>query len=188
MSDKVKKNIVIIDTQIKIIIGLGNPEKRFETTRHNIGFCVVDALADRHDGSWSEQKNMLISEITINEYNLTLVKPLTYMNSSGAVMPYFTKKGIKAESVLVVHDELEKKFGTLSFKVGGSHRGHNGLRSLIQFIGPNFARLRFGIGRPQDKVDVGNYVLRNFLSAEQAELEHKIDQACEIIEGLFSNP
>ncbi len=180
-----KKNIVTIDTEIKVIIGLGNPEKRFENTRHNIGFRIVDAIADRHYGSWSEQKNMLVSSISINGHNLTLVKPLTYMNSSGAVMPHFAKKGIKAENVLVVHDELEKKFGTLSFKVGGSHRGHNGLRSLISIIGPDFARLRFGIARPQDKQDVGNYVLRNFSSEEQALLEEKIDHACDMIDQLF---
>lgn len=182
-----KKNIVTINTPIKVIIGLGNPEKHFENTRHNIGFRVVDTLVNRHNSSWSEQKNMLVANININVHNVILVKPFTYMNNSGSVMPYFIKKGIKVENILVVHDELEKKFGALSFKVGGSHRGHNGLRSITQFIGDGFSRLRFGIGRPQDKAYVGNYVLQNFLPEEQSVIDEKIDQSCEMIEGLFDD-
>ena len=97
--------------------------------------------------------------------------------------PYLSKQGIKAENILVIHDELEKPFGSLAIKFDGSHRGHNGLRSIIGICGPQFLRLRFGIGRPADKEDVPNYVLRQFDKTEV--VDPHIDEAIKIIEDLF---
>ena len=166
---------------IKAIIGLGNPGPRFDYTHHNIGFMVVDALADTYHGSWQKKDDMEVAQIRINDHNLLLVKPQTFMNVSGKVVPFLQKKGIKVENMLVVHDELEKPFGSVAFKMGGSACGHNGLRSIISMAGPDFLRLRFGIGRPEHKEDVGDYVLHIF----EKDPTECIDTAVSMIDKLF---
>ncbi len=172
--------------KIKAIIGLGNPGPRFTTTRHNIGFETVDALADKYHGSWSSKGKMEQATIILNDQPILLIKPQTFMNSSGEIFTLLTKQGIKAENVLVIHDELEKPFGKLAIKDGGSHRGHNGLRSIIDHIGKEFKRLRFGIGRPVHKEDVGDYVLERFTPDERDQIEDRIHQAIDMIEKLFT--
>lgn len=179
--------------QIKAVIGLGNPGARFDRTRHNIGFRVVDRLAEQHGSSWSERNEMATAQITLSlsspdtspldadVHPLLLVKPLTFMNASGRVMALINKKGIKPEECIVVHDELEKSFGSLAIRFGGSARGHNGLRSIISTVGPEFWRLRFGIGRPEDKADVGDYVLRPFSVTEEQALPKHIESACQLL-------
>lgn len=112
---------------------------------------------------------------------ILLIKPQTFMNASGKVIPALLKQGIKAENILVVHDELEQPFGNLKMRVGGSARGHNGLKSIIAACGDQFARLRFGIGRPPLKEDVPNYVLEKF--KENAEdIEHLLHKAVLLLE------
>jgi len=170
---------------IKAIIGLGNPGQRYYNNRHNIGFRVVDEIAAQHGGMWQDKNNMEISDILINNQKILLIKPQTFMNESGKVVPFLIKQGIRAENILVVHDELEKPFGKMAFKVGGSHRGHNGLRSIIGICGADFVRLRFGIGRPAQKDEVSRYVLQNF-SEDSADIEHLIAQAVLIIEELYA--
>ncbi len=170
---------------IKAIIGLGNPGPKFYKHRHNIGFRVLDALAKKYDASWQKNNNMELSEINVDDKNILLIKPHTFMNSSGQVIPFLQKKGIKPENILVVHDELEKPFGKLIIKQGGSARGHNGLRSIIAASGPEFYRLRFGIGRPAEKAEVPDYVLSNF-SQESTEVENHIEQAVQMIQELIS--
>ncbi len=171
--------------QIKAVIGLGNPGPRFHGTRHSIGFMVVDALAERYQGSWQKKDEMELAQIRINDHPLLLIKPQTFMNASGRVIPFLQKKGIKAENMLVVHDELEKPFGSLALKMGGSARGHNGLRSIISVAGPDFLRLRFGIGRPERKEEVGDYVLQRF-EVDQKELMDRLEDAVVMIEDLFT--
>ena len=126
---------------------------------------------------------MEIAEITLHNENVLLIKPQTFMNSSGKVIPFLLKRGIKAENILVVHDELEVTFGAIKFRMGGSHRGHNGLRSIIDACGAEFGRLRFGISRPEQKEMVGDYVLQNF-SEDSAQVEQLIMQAVDEIEKL----
>ncbi len=169
---------------IKAIIGLGNPGQRYYYQRHNIGFRIVDEFAQKYGAVWQSKNNMESTGIMINECKLLLIKPQTFMNDSGKVIPALLKQGIKAESILVVHDELEKPFGKIAFKVGGSHRGHNGLRSIISVCGADFARLRFGIGRPEAREEVPNYVLKNF-TQDSADVEQLIEQAVSMIEELF---
>ncbi len=169
---------------IKAIIGLGNPGKQYEYTRHNIGFRIVDELAHTYHGSWKTKDLMELSSIEIKGNSIYLIKPLTFMNSSGKVIPWLSKQGIDCNHILVVHDELEQPFGKPSFKNGGSARGHNGLRSIIEFCGDDFPRLRFGISRPAQKEMVGNYVLENF-SEPEAEIESAIGKAVATIESLF---
>jgi peptidyl-tRNA hydrolase, PTH1 family len=169
-----------MNNKIKIIIGLGNPGKQYEHTRHNVGFLVLDALAEKHNASWQKKADRETTDIEINGEKVTLVKPQTFMNSSGKVIPSLLKQGIKAENLLVVHDELEKAFGKLELKMGGGHRGHNGLRSIMEFCGPDFMRLRFGVGRPETKEEVAQYVLSNFENF--SELETLINKAVNMIE------
>ena len=169
---------------IKVIIGLGNPGSQYTYTRHNIGFLILDTLAEKHHASWQKKADREIAEITINDHKVMLIKPETFMNNSGKIMPSLLKQGIKTENILVVHDELEKSLGKIEFRGGGSHRGHNGLRSIIQFCGQDFMRLRFGIGRPENKEDVAQYVLSNFPESKD-ELQKLIDKSVEMIVSIF---
>ena len=165
---------------IKIIIGLGNPGPKYQYTRHNIGFLVLDALAEKHHASWQNKADRHTAEIEINGEKVLLVKPQTFMNNSGKVIPSLLKQGLTANNLLVVHDELEKPFGKIEFKTGGGHRGHNGLRSIMEFCGADFHRLRYGIGRPERKEEVADYVLDNFAASE--DIEPGIEQSVKIIE------
>src|SRR5579864_8332080 len=131
-----------MNNKIKIIVGLGNPGRQYHRNRHNIGFLVLDALAEKHGAAWQQKKDMEVADINHNGETILLVKPQTYMNSSGRVIPQLLKQGLKAENLLVVHDELEKPFGKVEVRQGGSHRGHNGLRSIIEFCGADFMRVR----------------------------------------------
>lgn len=168
---------------IKIIIGLGNPGPKYHYTRHNIGFLVVDALAEKHHASWQKKQNYEVADIEMNSEKIILIKPQTFMNDSGKVIPALLKQGLTANNLLVVHDELEKPFGKVEFKTGGSHRGHNGLRSIIAACGAEFHRLRCGIGRPENKEDVPDYVLSNFSKNEI--IEPVIEQAITLIEKMI---
>jgi peptidyl-tRNA hydrolase, PTH1 family len=169
-----------MQNNIKVIIGLGNPGTKYHYNRHNIGFLIVDALAEKYNGSWHKKEIAEVADIQIGDKKIILIKPQTFMNSSGKIIPSLAKQGIKADNILVVHDELEKPFGKVELKTGGSHRGHNGLRSIIEFCGADFHRLRFGIGRPENKDDVADYVLSNFSKDEY--LEPLIEKSVEIIE------
>lgn len=169
---------------IKAIIGLGNPGARFHGTRHNIGFMIVDALAAQYHASWQHKDDMELAQIIIKGHPVLLVKPQTFMNESGRVIPFLLKKGMRADNLLVVHDELEKPFGSLAMNRGGSARGHNGLRSIMGVIGPDFVRLRFGIGRPEHKEEVGDYVLERFTIDEKIVVQH-IQDAVVMIDNLF---
>lgn len=168
--------------KIKIIIGLGNPGKQFTYNRHNIGFLILDTLAEKHHASWQNKADYEYAYIDVNGEKITLVKPQTFMNSSGRIIPSLLKQGLSAENLLVVHDELEKPFGKIEFRTGGSHRGHNGLRSIMEFCGADFMRLRFGIGRPERKEEVAEYVLSNF-SEDKIQLQEMIDKAITMIEN-----
>lgn len=172
--------------KIKAIIGLGNPGHRFTYTRHNIGFRVIDVFAEQQSAAFKEQNNMEIAQINYNNQALILIKPQTFMNSSGAVIPFLTKKGITAENILVIHDELELSFGKVTLKKGGSHKGHNGLKSIIAALGtPEFWRLRVGISRPDSREDVPDYVLEKFREPA-SEIESIITKAAIELEKILA--
>jgi PTH1 family peptidyl-tRNA hydrolase len=170
--------------EIKVIIGLGNPGLKFERTRHNIGFRVVDALAQACGEKWEKSGNVETATILVHDKPVILLKPQTFMNLSGQVISALSKDGIKPENILVVHDELEQPFGKIVWRFGGSHRGHNGLRSIMGYTGPDFARMRFGIGRPEDKNDVPEYVLKPFLQGT-AEVDALVERAVQMILELY---
>lgn len=169
---------------IKAIIGLGNPGPKFHLTRHNIGFLVLDALAEKHNVNFEKSNNLEKAEIQINSKKIILIKPQTFMNNSGQIIPYLQKKGIKPEETIVVHDELELPFGKVKNVFSGGARGHNGLRSFIATWGADFNRLRVGIGRPENKEDVPDYVLSNF-SEPKDELNSVIWKAIDELEKLL---
>ncbi len=169
--------------KIKAIIGLGNPDQKYYKNRHNIGFRVVDAIAEEYSASFKIADNLEYAQISLDENSkpIYLIKPLTFMNKSGQAISFLTKKGIKIEEILVAHDELEKDFGKISIKFAGSARGHNGLRSIMEIAGQNFWRLRFGIGRPADKSEVSNYVLSNFSPEEESKIDQLIQESIDLI-------
>lgn len=159
-------------TPLQVIVGLGNPGNEHLQTRHNAGFWWVDALARHYGGQFRSHARYHgeVCRIQIGTRELTLLKPLTYMNRSGlAVRALLDYMKLPAEQILVAHDELDLPLGTARFKLGGGHGGHNGLRDIITHIGPNFWRLRLGIGHPGDKSQVIDYVLQR-ASAKEEEL------------------
>jgi len=169
-----------------IIVGLGNPGRQYQYNRHNIGFRVVDALAQRWGGTWQSKGDGLVATISIHGCPVLLVKPQTFMNSSGQVIAQLAKqKSFELPRLLVIHDELEIPFGQIKLRIGGSHRGHNGLRSIITAVGPDFARLRFGIGRPAQPSLVPDYVLSDFNVADSEEVENLIERSVQLIEDEF---
>jgi PTH1 family peptidyl-tRNA hydrolase len=165
----------------KAIIGLGNPGRSYCFTRHNIGFRVLDALADKYNLVWRSKDSMEVADLSLGQKTVLLVKPQTFMNDSGRVVSFLQRQGIKLDQCTVVHDELELSFGTVANRIGGSARGHNGLRSLIAFGGENFARLRIGIGRPENKEQVAEYVLAPF-SEPETTVNQIIERAVDSLE------
>lgn len=135
-------------------MGLGNPGRSYERTRHNAGFLVADELARRHGGDWRKRKRAEVARITLGPDTITLLKPQTFVNNSGTALA-----GYRAGDLIVVHDDLDLPPGTVRVKVGGGAGGHNGLRSIIQRLGNGFVRVRIGIGRPPDGMTVTDYVL-----------------------------
>ncbi len=165
-------------------MGLGNPGPKYAFTPHNIGFLIVDYLAQQYQGSWNQKDLMQLSKITIQNTDILLIKPMTFMNDSGKVLSVLRKQGIDLENILVVHDEIDFDFGKITFKEGGSARGHNGLRSLIAYGNDNFLRLRCGVGRPADAGQVGNFVTAHFEQSEQ-DVEQLIQKAADMIIAII---
>ena len=160
-----------------LIVGLGNPGREYAAHRHNVGFMVVDALAERTGAeSFRAKFSGEIARTELRGEDALLLKPMTYMNLSGdSVQPCAAFFKIPVDRVVVIHDELDLPFGELRLKKGGGHAGHNGLRSLIQRMGADFGRIRMGIGRPPPtfRGDVADFVLSGF-SAEERERLPKI--------------
>lgn len=172
---EVAYNVSIGANQTKLIIGLGNPGKKYDGTRHNIGFACLDALAAAENGTWEDKKALksLVCDLRLGQSRILLCKPQTYMNNSGeaaaAVQSFFKIANI---NTLVVHDELDIPFGQLRTRTGGSAAGHNGIKSLIQYIGEDFGRLRIGIGPKQPpQIDSADFVLQKFSTEEQGSLK-----------------
>jgi len=148
---------------LKLIVGLGNPEQRYNSTRHNVGFWVLDALSKKFSREFVTQKKYE-SEFFEYEYDkkiFHMMKPLSYINNSGVPIKKFIKnKSIDAENILIIYDDLDLDVGKIRLKLGGGSGGHNGLNSIIEQLGSkNFWRLRIGIGKPHDKNEVIDYVL-----------------------------
>ena len=167
-----------------LIVGLGNPGAQYEDTRHNIGFMVIDALIERQNAIKLSSSNY---EGDLFKFkNHYLLKPLTFMNLSGNSIGK-VKNFYKIDEVVVIHDDLDLPFGTLRFKKGGGHGGHNGLKSADAKISKEYIRVRMGISKPEHKGEVSSYVLGSFSSEEQGHLASWIEQTCKAIEDLLIN-
>lgn len=167
-----------------LIVGLGNPGPDYEKTRHNIGFMVIDELIKRHNAQKLSSSSFQGELFKFS--NHLLLKPLTYMNLSGNSI-VAVKKFYKIDEVVVIHDDLDLPFGTLRFKHGGGHGGHNGLKSADEKISREYARVRMGIGKPEHKGEVASYVLSNFNEDQLKHLDTWISQAADGVEALLSN-
>ena len=156
-----------------LFVGLGNPTPNSQDNRHNIGFKIIDAI--NQNFSLSKQKPKfkgLLTTGNISNKKVYAIKPLTFMNSSGIcireLIEYFK---IDAEDVIVFHDDVDIDFGNIKAKFGGSSAGHNGIASIDKFIGKDYSRVRIGIGKPDPKISVSDYVLNNFNEEEKKQLE-----------------
>ena len=167
-----------------LIVGLGNPDLQYKNNRHNVGFMVIDALIDDQSSCEKITKANFKGEL-FKAPSMLLLKPTTYMNLSGesvrAVDDYF-----KPDHIIVIHDDLDLPFGTLRFKIGGGHGGHNGLRSIDAHIGAEYIRVRIGIGKPLHKSDVAKYVLSDFSACQREFLPEILLHVKKSIQALLS--
>ena len=166
---------------MRLIVGLGNPEPRYAHTRHNLGFLCVQALAEEHGGRWRKASfaQALTSRIVLDGMECSLILPLTYMNNSGlAVKQAAVKSGIEPKDILVVYDDMDLDFGNMRLRAAGSAGGHNGIKSVIEYLGSkNFVRLRLGVGKPKPSVDPADHVLSDLTPAELKKLPDLINNA-----------
>lgn len=176
---------------MKIIVGLGNPGKPYEHTRHNIGFDVIDALAEKWGAPLTNSKfNGMYATVHRPEGKVLLVKPLTYMNLSGeCVGPLMNYFDIDVEDLVVIYDDLDLETGKLRLRQKGSAGGHNGIKSLIQHLGTQeFNRIRVGVNRPPAGMKVADYVLSKFSKEDQAIVGEAIEKCVNAVEGSLSKP
>ena len=173
-----------------LVVGLGNPGREYAGNRHNVGFLVADLLAKRVGGKFGRAKRA-VAEVAEGRLGfggpkLILAKPLTFMNLSGApvvALAQFFK--VPVDNVVAVHDELDLPYGQVRVKRGGGEGGHNGLRSMSKSLGSKeYARVRFGIGRPPGRQDPADYVLSDFSGAERKELAFLVDRTADVAEAV----
>lgn len=180
----------VVDDELHLVVGLGNPGPDHAGNRHNVGFMVGDLLADRLGGRFKAHKGR--AEVVAGRLagaRVLVAKPKTYMNLSGgpvAALRDFYR--LPPERIVVVHDELDLPEGTLRLKLGGGDNGHNGLRSLRAALGTgDFYRVRFGVGRPPGRQDPAAYVLRNFSAAQRRDLPAQVARAADAVEALLAD-
>lgn len=158
---------------MKLIVGLGNPGGKYARNRHNIGFMALDRIAEEHHfPAWRAKHQGQVSEGRFGADRAVLLKPETFMNNSGqSVQAALRFYKLAPADVIVLHDEIDLAPGKVKCKRGGGHAGHNGLRSLHAHIGPDYERVRLGVGHPGHKDAVPGYVLRDFPKADEAWLD-----------------
>lgn len=172
---------------MKMIVGLGNPGKKYEETKHNVGFMVIDQLAKRHGATF--KKSVFEAEVAdffVKGEKILLVKPQTFMNESGrAVGPLLTYFGIDDEELVIVYDDLDLAIGKIRLRQKGSAGGHNGIKSIIAHLNTQvFKRVKVGIGRPKNGQTVVNHVLNRFDKADQPLIMQGVDQAVQAVEAF----
>ena len=156
-----------------LFVGLGNPTPDSENNRHNVGFKIIESINKKFGLSKQKPKfKGLLTTGNIEGEKVYAIKPLTFMNNSGIcireLIEYFK---IDVEDVIVFHDDLDVEFGKIKAKFGGSSAGHNGIASIDKFIGKDYSRVRIGIGKPKNNIEIADYVLQNFSEDETAEIE-----------------
>ncbi len=174
-----------------VIVGLGNPGKEYENTRHNIGFAVIDMLAERHGIRMQEAKHKgLLGRGMIGGQKVLLVKPLTYMNLSGEcireVLDYY--KVDARENLVVLHDDVSLEPGMIRIRKKGSAGGHNGLKNIILHLGHDtFERVKIGVGEKPEGYDLADYVLGHFSKPEKALMVQTARQVCDAVEVILGD-
>lgn len=169
----------------KLVIGLGNPGEEYKNHRHNIGFIIIDKLAQNLSLKFdNNKKKSLFTKAKLNNTDFILLKPQTFMNLSGESAIYISKFfNIKPEDIIVIYDDMDIPFGTFKIKKGGSSGGHNGIKSLIaQLQTDDFIRLRVGIGRPSFGKKVNDYVLSSFSKSERENIDNDLGE--NVIEAI----
>jgi PTH1 family peptidyl-tRNA hydrolase len=178
-----------------LLAGLGNPGKKYERNRHNVGFRVIDELCRRHGiGPLRDKFGGLAGSGMIANQRVAVVKPMKYMNLSGhAVSQAVQFQGIAPEELVVVHDEIDLPFARLRLKAGGGHGGHNGLRSIVEQLGhSDFLRVRIGVGKPEREGGgagdgkVANHVLSDFPAAMDREVDELITRSADAVEAILA--
>jgi len=173
---------------IKLVVGLGNPQKNLLLTRHNVGYWYLDKLLEKFDSKLVEDKklNSFWCKVEYKGDSIYLVKPSLFINDSGKSISSFIKYyKISPENILVIHDDIDLNVGDTRLKFGGGHGGHNGLRDIINHIGKNYWRLRVGVGHPGEKSLVHNYVLNNPSKNDNLEITISINESFENIDILL---
>lgn len=175
---------------MKMVVGLGNPGREYERTRHNAGFDVVDELARRHGGKFrgSLRFPAETAEVKVGGETIYLVKPQTYMNASGeAVGPLLRKRGIELANLVVVVDDVDLELGRLRLRGQGSPGGHNGLKSVQAALGTDeYVRVRVGVGRPGTGREMVNHVLSRFAPDEKDAVAEVLSRAADAVETILS--
>jgi len=174
-----------------LVVGLGNPGKKYDGNRHNVGFMALDAKAREVSGLvWKEKFSGQFARGELFGQSAGLLKPMTYMNLSGdCVQPAMAFTKAQVSEVIVLHDEVDVPFGEVRLKVGGGHAGHNGLRSIIERAGsPDFVRVRIGVGRPPPgfRGELADYVLHDFDTSERAELPDLLTRALDATKKVMT--
>lgn len=175
---------------MKMIAGLGNPGAEYAHTKHNVGFMLVDALADRWGiDNWRERFNALVGEGCIGAEKVLLVKPLTYMNESGrAIAPLFSWYKLAIEDLIVAHDDMDIPAGMVRLRRKGSAGGHNGIKSILAHLGEeDFARVRLGIGRPLPGWTVVHHVLAPFSEEDGRKIREAIEYLLPAVECIATD-
>jgi PTH1 family peptidyl-tRNA hydrolase len=171
---------------MKLIVGLGNPGAEYRDTRHNVGFMVADEVVRRHQLTWAMAPSQVPDAFVAKRFGspaVMLVKPLTFMNRSGTAVAALARYyDVEPTDVLVVVDEIDLPFGRLRARPLGSGGTHNGLRSVVEHLGPGFCRLRVGVGRGDARRDLADHVLSKFEPAEREQLESVITRAADAAE------
>lgn len=166
---------------MQLWVGLGNPGAKYASNRHNIGFMAMDRLAADHGvAPWRARFRGEMTEARFGSERVLLLKPMTFMNLSGeSVAEALRFFKLETDALIVFHDELDLAPGRLKWKQGGGHAGHNGLRSIHQHLGPDYARVRIGIGHPGDKRLVSNYVLHDFAKTDEVWIDDMLRGICD---------
>lgn len=173
-----------------LVAGLGNPGPEYERTRHNVGFRVLDLLAEREGGKFKRGKHQaFVAEARRGAVRVVLAKPQTFMNLSGqSIGPLAKYFKVPPERVIIVHDEIDLPFGSLKLKIGGGTAGHNGLRSLVSSLGtPEFVRVRIGVGKPAGRKEAVDHVLSAFSKAEEKEVAVLTVEAADAVEAIIDD-
>lgn len=170
-----------------LLVGLGNPGRKYQRNRHNIGFMLVDRLAERYAVAVGRvEQRAIVGHGQAAGQPIILAKPQTYMNLSGdAVGPLANYYRIPPENTLVIYDDLDLPLGTLRLRERGGAGGHNGMRSIIYHLGEEFPRLRLGIGRPPGRMDPAAYVLQDFSADEWLVVQELLDEAATAVETFL---